>query len=559
MSSITASERNNQSDEIRRIREEYEAKESDTTKKKNKEIKSLSEKQDAELNKIRDEYSNQVDTLRSKQSESLDERDRRHSDEISKIRDMYVESLKRKSQDEVKDRENEKEAFQNSIDKEKTIAEQQKASAVRGLRNALTEKDRLLTDRQERTTEQLQTSLRERAEKMNEKHKQELGAVTQDRDREVGDLRNTLDNVKSSYSDRLSAEERNHRADTDRREAAFENTYRNQEHNNAEMIAVRDSIMKEEKQHLNAKMSKRMDDETEKMTALRENFATGMEKRTGDMIRSANIEASQAKNDRILDSVANRRISDLQKEHLMTSYQQREDDLMRQRNGIYSQVNDKARERVNQVIERTDKLIGETGRRNRMEQDIEGMRTKEALTQAELLRKDQLDTANTRADQRVRKVVNSTNMAQKEESRQHMENVDELRHNYTGNLQAQREAQLESMNNIYSRMDQKLRDLEAHLMKKHDDAVEFYESKIDEIVSQNKKDTQRMNQNFEARMSQRDKAAKMEQDTITQKYEQKMALQEDVHQKDLNRLEKRHQEQMQSVAARAASAQTRKA
>jgi hypothetical protein len=559
MSSVSTSDRANQTDEIRRIREEYEGKESETIKKKNKEIKSLSQKHDAEIDKLKDDYAGQVDTLRSKQTENIDERDRRHNDEISKIRDLYLGNLRKKSEDEMRDRDIEKQTFHSDLAKEKSISEQQRGVIERDYKGALTKKEKLSAEREEKTKLALQEGIRDRTDKLNDKHKAELESLSEGRDREVMGLRNTLENVKVSSAEQQDTEERSHRADTDRRENAFETAYRNQEHNNSEMIGMRDNMLKEEKVHLNAKMGRKIDEETEKMTALRDSYKSDMDGRVGDLIRSANSEAAQARNDRVIDSVTTKRIGDLERGHLMTAYQEREDGLHRERDQIYTVVNEQGRKRVNDVIDRTDKMMADTGRRNRTEQDIERMRAQEALNQSELIRHDQLENANNRADQRVKKVVTTSNQAFADETKQHKENIDELRHTYSDNLQGQREAQLESLNSVYSRMDQKLRDLEAHLMKKHDDAVEFYESKIDDIVTQNKKDVQRMNQNFESRMNQQDKAAKMEQDSVAQKYEQKLAVQDDVHQKDLNRLEKRHQEQLQTVASKAASAQNRKA
>ncbi len=558
MSSISPFDRSNQTDEVRRAREDYENKEAENTKKKNKEIKSLNEKKDQELDKVRDQYNEQLETLRNRHNEQIDERDKRHAEDISKMRDLYADSLRKKSTDEVREREASRSAYEGEIKKEKEISEEQKSEQERGFKKSLSDFDRALGDNQNRSIRVQQQGLQERSDHLNNKHAGEMKSVTEDRDRRVAELRHTLDDTKMTYEDLLVKEARDHRAESDRRTSAFETIYTNQEHNNSEMISSRDAILAESRLSNNRKIGEKIQNETDKMTALREKYADQMDNRTGAMVREARAEVSRAKNDQALESVTGKRMRDLDHEHLVSAYQAREEDLQRQKNEVFDKANEVARDRISTVLGKNEKIMNEANRRNRLDQNTQEMKSREAFAQQENVHKDQILLTNNRADQRVHKVLTATNAVQKNITEQNQENLENVKHNYSDSLQNQREAQLESMKTIYSRMDQKLRDLEAHLLKKHDDAVEYYETKIDETENQHKKDTQRMNQLFETKFNQREKAFKMEEDSLEKKYEQKMAIQDDVHQKDLNRMEKRHQEQVQSIISRATAAQSKK-
>ncbi len=554
MSSIAASDRSSQTDEIRRIRDEYEQKEAEEAKKKNKELRSMNEKQEQELTKIKDQYDSQLEAMRSKNGEAVEEKDKRHNEDIAKMRELYVDSLRKKSIDESREREAFKSSYENDLKKEKEISAQQKEVNERGFRSSLEERDRVYTDHSQRAEVSLQKGLEERTDHLNKKHEEEMKSIVEDRDRRVGELHHTADEMKSIYADRLATEERKNRADTDRRTTAFDTIYRNQEHTNAELIANRDAVLAEARHQMGEKMGERIQNNDQKMENLRKQYAEQMDSRTGNMVREARAEVSRAKNDSALEAITNRRLRDLDHKHLVGAYQAREDDLLRQRDEVFEKVNDVAHKRIDMVVDRDNKIMNENNRKNRMEQNIQAMRDSEALSQQEVASKDQIQHTNNRADQRIRGVMRATTVAQQNQIKQHEDSLDNLKHSYQDKVQNQREAQLESMKNIYARMDQKLRDLETHFMQKHDDTVEYYETKLEALDADRKKEAQRMAQNFEARSNQREKGIKMEEDTLTQKYEQKMATQDDVHQKEMNRMEKRHQEQLQAVAQRAAAA-----
>jgi hypothetical protein len=555
MSSVTASDRSNQTDEIRRIREDYESKESESTKKKNKEIRQMNERHDKELARIKAEYDNQVATLRNKQSESIDERDRKHNDDVSRIRELYMDSLRKKTTDDMREKESMKSAFEQDLDKQKQISDQQKEILEKNIESTVNDKNRLITETEQRSNEEMRQAIDNNREKLNNRHNEELRAVSGDRDRVVSEMNKLVKDIKETDKNELETEKKNHRLEVERDHNSFETAIRGEHAMSSEVLNSKEKMLQDELGHLRNQYQKRMDDETERMQQIREQFAEQYEGRTGSKILKMKSDLAMAKNQQISDAISGKKSNEIEKKNIIQSYQDREEGLQKEKAQIYDSVNQVAHERIATANRSAEKLLSESNRRNKIEQQTSDMRYRDAFGQNEEVLKNQVLQSQNKAEERVRKVMKVSSLAQKNQLRLHEEGLIAIKDKHAEDLQNQREAQLESMKDMYERMDKRLKSAEQHLAKKHEDAIDFYENKIDSLEAQNREELQRLTKAYEARANQKEKAVKQEEGTITSKYEQKMALQEDVHRKELDRIEKRHQEQLQAVIARVNAAQ----
>ena len=554
MSSISPSERSSSNDEIRRIREEYERQEAESAKRKSKEIHSLTEKYDKDLDNVRDSYDQQLSKTRDKQAETIEERDRRHADDVAKMRETYLGTLKRKAEEDYRDRNTIRQSHDSEMEKFKEISDQQLKAQQRNFASNVKERERESSTTEAKAIQEMQDKLQDRTRKLGDKHELELHYLTKNRDEERRNADEKFADLRANDRDELKAVKRMDREELARRTKAHENLLQNQEHDNTYLVETQKKELVEENQHLRDHYRGKYEEEAGKMGKLREHYANEIENRTGSIIRAAQTEASEARNEQILDSINDRRLRDLDHEHLERAADARIKDLERQRDDIYGVVNERARDKVGEVISRTDKILASTDRRVKGEVYVGNLKNKEALNEAERANKDSLATINTRTDSRIRTIMRTANQGQQSQIRNHEEALESLRKDYNENLNNQREAQLETMKQTYSRMEQRLRDLEVNWMKKHDALVEYYEAKNADTVDKSKEELRKLAEGYETRFTNREKAVKMEEESIEQKYQQKMALQEEAHRKELDRIEKRNQEQLQAVASRTAAA-----
>ena len=550
MSSITASDRASSNEEIRRVREEYERQEAENTKRRNREIHSLGEKYDKDLEDVSRSYDHQLQETRNKHGEEIEERDRQHAEDVSKVRQAYQESLRRKAEDESRNFQADKVSHEGAIRKIKDISDNQIKVQTRNFENVIKEKDREEASHQEKSTVDLQNKLKERISKLTSKQDKEIATLAQERDNQIKQKDDDYDALRSYDQNEMAFVKRQNQEEKARRENAYMLQYRNQEHDNNYLLDTEKKELKEEAEHLRNSYAEKLADESKKMERMRENFYDEVQNRTGNRIRAAQAEMSRTHNEQTLDAINNRRLRDLDHEHLMRAEEERMRDLQKQRDQIYEVTNNKARERVNDIIEKTNKLLSGADRTNKMNQSIIGLKNKEAISQLERDHEDAITSLKNRDETRIQNITRTTAQNEEVENHLHEKGREDLKVSYQESLQNQREAQLEVMKNTYTRMEKRLRDLEVNWMKKHDALVNYYEAKTADLKEKAQDEINHQASNYEARIVNQEKGFKTEEESIEQKYAQKMALQEEAHRKEIERLEKRHQEQMQSLASR---------
>jgi hypothetical protein len=559
MSSVSPSDRANQTDEIRRVREEYEEKEASSTKRKNREIRSMNERHEAELQTVRENYEKQLEGIRSKHREILNERDQKYTDEARRIRDLYLESLQRKTTDDDSEKSSMRRAYQTELEKERKVHEQQRENLERNFKDTINAREQDTESRTRESNSKMQDGLKERTEKLNQKHEKELHALMGDRDTALLQARRDVDNARSEYASRAKKLQAQQEMQLDRRDAAIMNVKQNLEGQYQTIMESRDAALKEEREHMRNDFRKKTEGETARINKLNEGYAQQVDNRTNVLLNKAKNQADQAKTEMALNKLASEKRLELGMRHLQRAYQDKYDDLNKQKDEIFVKANEVAKDRVVKVVDRSEKLMGEQSRRARLEQELARSKTHEAMDQAEELHKQQLTNLENKSDKRIRHLLKDSQMLQTEMTRNGEENVEKLKNIYSEKIENQREAQLQSIKDLYSRMDKKLKDTEAQLTRRHEEAVEVYEAKIDSLEAQKRRELARQAQVFASRDKLKDKANQQVLESLDIKYKDKLAVQEENHRKELERVEKRSQEQIQAVMSRMAAAQVRKA
>lgn len=208
MSSVSASDRNRQTDELRNQREDYQNREAEQAKSQKKEIKRILARHDQEIQEIKDTFQKQMTTLKDRSNKALTEKDVDNQAKIDKLRAMYTESLRKKTQESDSRRDAELQTLKTQIEKNNEISEQQKDILRRNFSDSIAERDRQMEDTMTRSRDEMKEAIGENAEKLGKRHRSELEAVTYDRDKRLSQADRDISETKSSYENRLKDMER---------------------------------------------------------------------------------------------------------------------------------------------------------------------------------------------------------------------------------------------------------------------------------------------------------------------------------------------------------------
>jgi hypothetical protein len=248
--------------------------------------------------------------------------------------------------------------------------------------------------------------------------------------------------------------------------------------------------------------------------------------------------------------ITNRRLRNIERDNLIEDYERRMDVVNTQRDKTHEKAMEVSRSRVDDIIRKTEKLVSDTNRNNQMIQNMKDLQHRQEKEQLVASKKSMVNFEKNRANERIDKVMEVSRKAQNNQEKLHRDSLDQLRSDYIDNLSSQREAHLESLQGAFIRMDQRLKETE----KKYEDKLKNVrlnlEQKLEQTEEMYKAELKKQKETYENRIAQMKKGHDTEKKSENLKFETKMSQLEEAHQRELERIERRHREQMASLSQR---------
>lgn len=547
MSSINSAERSRQTDEVRRAREEYETRENENAKRARAERKHREEQHQADLENVKKEYEEQISTLRNKNKESLVARDYQHQEQVDRIKNLYLEQVRRKTNEHESARNELRRTLESEIEKQDQVHGQQQTNLKDAFARGMKERDERFSEFAEESRDKVSKTIEDRTQKLNEKHSKEMGALVEDRDRRLSETYSQANKSRKLHESQTKEQDRRYQDLIKRRDNHWENVFQTQEKMNNTLVDNKHEVLKAARNKMQDDYLAAIDRKEQEADSSREHTKAQVESRLDSSVRKMAAELREVQNDRTVEMITNRRLRDLERKGLQEAHQARLEVLDRERKQVYDSVNDEARGHIQNVIERTDKLMQASNRENKMQQNITTMRAREDRGQLEAEMESRLDQAGVQSDKRIRRVMQDTSEAQRVQQKYHETNMEQIKNAYSDNLQAQRETQFDMLNKVRIQSEKKIKELELQHTKKTDDLIAAYEAKIEKVREDARSEKDRMVNAYEGRLKQRDKAHEADKETQVIRYETKMAQMDEMRQKELERIERRTQEQLTAM------------
>jgi hypothetical protein len=547
MSSINSSDRSRYTEEVRNQREDYQNREAENIKKQKKEIRRLNQAHDQELEKVKNAYEEKIEDLRGKSREQLTEKDQDNIAKIEGLRKLYSDSMAKRQIESEDMRQAQAQSLRAQIDKERQVGESQKAEMKRQFEDTLQGKSRNFEDFSTQTRDEMQKSLSKSQEKMNQKHQQELGYIVQDRDRSKLESETKLGQIKGRLENQLKDERNRSQLEKQKVEDNWQTHYKNKELELGELDKRRSEELKFARMKMRDQFQDTFQKKTDSIDRSFENLKENVNDRMENEVRATKQENLRVKAGEVARTNTMRRLTDLEKRELIFDYENRMQGLNDTNKGQLEQLKELNQKRIGEVNDKNSNILRESTQRFKTSQIIANDR--HTQDRDRILREKQttVDNLSMRTQDRVEKILKGTNESQRVQMKLHAENVNNLKDSYQSELAKQRETQLEQLKETYNRMESRLRDTEIKSQQRLDSTVENYEAKLNQIKDQYEIELKNQRQAYESRLGNQkkefDRSLKTEEVKTQSKYQD---LQQ-VHEKELDRVERRHQEQVASL------------
>lgn len=553
MSSISSSDRARQDERIRQTREEYENRESENTKKRKAEIQRLEQRHHDEIKNITEEYESRIAELKDRSRETLTERDFANAKKIDEVRQTYRESLRNKMEDAYNSREEMKASYEGAISKQKEISESQKRNLLGQLNSEIDGRDQRFVATIEENRTKAQKAVQENARKMNEAHEKERDAILNSHSETLRSKDRGAHEMRKSYESRLKQTERQREADNARWSQKYSDYVVNSQEEYGDNLEIKQTIMNQERAAIRDKFENALEQKTAQMDNQNQDFRDTVNDRINGQVRSRDSQI-QRLNGKLNNEISkNERLRGIERRNLTEAYEKRLHLSDEQRENAVDRMKEINNERIGKVLDENTKLVRHIDRDNKSKTSLMSSRHREEKENLILTHKDQVTQIANNADSRVKKVIDLTNRNQDQLGRYYAESLDTMRENYGQQMESVREKNSADHTALNKVMTERFRNMESGFNAKLEQTVKSYEDRILRMKEDQDRELKRIEKMYATRLGDREKSEKMEKESLQMKYEAKLAQLNESHQDQLDRMNRRHQEDMQNLSVKMSS------
>lgn len=548
MSSISASDRRNQDDRVRKVREEYEAREAENNKRRNQEVKRLEQRHAAEVNQISEAYEEKIADLKDSSRDTLNKRDYDHAKDIDGVRTAYRESLKNKSEEAYQARLNQKENYEGTLAKQKQVSDSQKENLLSQLNNEISRRDQQYAEMTQETREKSRGSVNDVTRKLNDAHTKQTDALSKSYADSLETKDRHMRDVKQSYQNQLNQEKRGRQTDNSKWSQKYTDTVVNMTEEYGENLGLKQDLMNAELRSVKNKYNNKIENRLGEIDQANEDLRDSVNERMASQIRTRDSKIERL-NTKLNNEVSrNSKMRAIEKRNLVTSYENRARTLEDQKTGALDDMKYLSDRRVEKVLNENQKLMREAERSNKSQFSMMSSKYREDRENMMQQHKDQVTQISNNAEGRVNKILDITNRNKEQIERYYGDSLDIVKDNYENRMEAHRDKTVAQHTANQKLMGERFRELEGNFNNKLDQTVRKYEDKIANMQDQQTQELKRMEKVYSQRMSDREKAVRQEKEIIEMKYESKMAQLKDSQDAQLDRMNRRHDEDMQNLA-----------
>jgi hypothetical protein len=398
--------------------------------------------------------------------------------------------------------------------------------------------------------EKVKSIIDEKSKALAHKLESEKNQVRKERDEKVAELAKKQNEMKSYYESELDRVKNQKETEIERLRSRGEMHLKNIEHQYDEMMKSRDEMLGEERRTmLNETQSLRQLHQKNADQALKM-LKEDIEDRYNNHVRGIESQLARTQSDRTTDLITQQRIQNLSRKHLIEDYENRIAKLHQNLDEARQDTLEKNRIKVDQALKMNDGILQDTNQRKKQEINLLRTQARDDRASLESLMKNKIQHEKTSADRRVERLLRATQEQREAEQQYFKNNLSAMRESFSNKLQDQRELKIDELRNIQIRAEEKLKEMDKRYQQTLDQTVRFYESQIQDLKDKQKEEKLAMNKTNEAKIKNLIKNQKEVQDSLVTKYENKIQQISDYNQKEIDRIEKRYQEQLNALNQR---------
>ncbi len=544
MSSIDRSNDN----EVRKTREQYTQKESESVKKHKLEMKRLADAHQAEVDKLRQAHDKEMQNIRGLSVEAINKRDMKYQKQIEDLRSLHGQQLKKLAQEtETRSKTNDSSKDQE-IARVKLTAEQQKDQAVGNVSEELHKKEKAYQQLVEDTREGQATALERQRDRIEKARGQEKEIILNERNQEVARKDTDFFKYRNEAERKLNETEESKMRQRDKLSNLLHETVAEEQASHQLQQDLQREAFKAGMEKNRERYDKALAKNSQSLESARSTLEGSVNKRLDDKVESLESRVNRLKAEKSLERIALEGQKKRELESVKGSYAKQFDLVEQQKRDFVEDVNQKTSRDFDRLNKKNQEIMH---KQNSFYQDklgIDELRSETRYSQQKVDSESKHNRAVGSANRRYDQMKNVKDIEAEKLRNFFEQNSQAMRENFEDSLRELRLQNKKEQETIFSTTSQRSSETEQVFQNKINDIAVTYEKRIAELEAKHQADMKDIQGQSERRLKEQSKKDQSEFASQNAQLSYRLSKQNEIHQRELDELRRSHKEALAQVS-----------
>lgn len=547
MSSINSSDRNSADEQIRRTRDAYQARESETAKRQKTEVKNLTEAHQAELEKVRESHAGEIETLKGRTKEAITKRDMRYQKEIDDLREMHQKQRMKEAVESDGRTARVIEGSKSEIEKVRAVGDQQRENVKKTLLGEIAERDRMLAEQSVEARERFRSEVGSVKENLNKAHEKEIKAVAQSREEALGDLKNQYSALREAKDEQIKSLDRNFASQTKRRQVNQEATISSERMDAKVAIDNQREGFERGLEKNRERYRDALADARGEMSDAREGLAKTADDRINGRVVSLESDYQRLKHDLVRARVDGEAQKHREVANARDGFAKNIEVYERERKEIVGATNENTKREIARVNEANERAL--VGSNNYFQDKIanEDIRTGERFAGQKLDFEKRAAHAEIRTEDRFGRLKSASD-AEAGRQRAYFENAaSAMRENFDTSLREMRSRNAQEQQRLFAQFAQQSAESDRKSQQKLAETTARFEQQMAEMNERHQKELKELQTLSERKLKETEKRGQQETQTVSSQLSYRISKNEELHKNELEDMRRKHEEALANL------------
>jgi len=547
MSSVGSSDSSDRDKAIRRQREEYQATNSEQTKKHQKELRRINEKHYADVEKLKADHQKSMQSMSGASKDAISERDHKYQAEMNELRDMHRKNVQTLADESSRKLDLARKTNKSTVQQQRQQTDDRFEKINQDYVKDLKAKEQLYHESIQDTREAQDRALDENRKRQEDYHQREMDSVKNERNTSVNNLQKQYKDYRENAEGRLKTQEVKHMQDNQKASNSLVRAVKKERALRVESEDILRDGFQDGLEDTRDRFEKAMNKNRNATDTALGNMKASAVDRIENQVRRLENEKEDLKENKIRNELQMKQKTNRELDNMRDAFQKNVENLAEQRNQAVRQGNERNRADVHEIRKDMGQQLVDTNRfyRERMEESNRINREAYSTIKDDFVTRNE-NTKNA-ADLRVQRIYGETEEAKARMIQKQQDDHVANQLNKHNEMKELREHMDGDKNSAVRRMQDHMRKQELQHSERMSAAVSKYEKQITQLKDQMIKDRKHAEENLRRTVEEMQRAHKVALDQVDSKNRDQLRQTNAGHQEQLRQVNKRHEERLDQV------------